>query len=130
MTRIQKLTTIACIALVFSGVSCKHSLNVPPSGVLNANSLANKGGVDGLLIGAYALLRGYNPAVPNNGVRQWTQAASNWIYGSVDADDALKGSVSYDQPEMSELESYHTTPVNPYLNDKWISLYAGIQRAN
>jgi hypothetical protein len=130
MTRFQRMTTIACIALVLSGVSCKQALNVPPSGVLNANSLANKGGVDGLLIGAYALLRGYNPAVSNNGLRQWTQAASNWVYGSVDADDALKGSVSYDQPEMSELESYHTTPVNPYLNDKWISLYAGIQRAN
>src|SRR5258708_25602567 len=130
MTRIHKLMVSGAFALAVIGISCKHYLEIPPTGVLNNQVLATKAGVDGLLIGAYALLRGYNPAVPNNGVRQWTQAASNWIYGSVDADDALKGSVSYDQPEMAELESYHTTPVNPYLNDKWISLYAGIQRAN
>src|SRR5205823_12612075 len=84
----------------------------------------------GLLIGAYSLLRGYNPAVSNSGVRQWTQAASNWIYGSVVADDAHKGSTSNDQAEIASMESYNTNPVNPYLNDKWISLYAGVQRAN
>src|SRR5436190_7720557 len=82
-------------------LSCKRYLDVPPVGVLNNQVLANKAGVEGLLIGAYAILRGYNPAVPNNGVRQWTQAASNWIYGSVVADDAHKGSVSYDQPEIA-----------------------------
>ena len=111
-------------------ISCKRDLVIPPSGVLNNEVLSNKAGVDGLLVGAYSLLRGYNPAVPNDGVRQWTQAASNWIYGSVVADDAHKGSVSYDQPEIASMSSYNTTPVNTYLNDKWISLYAGVQRAN
>ncbi|MEO6869303.1 MAG: RagB/SusD family nutrient uptake outer membrane protein [Ginsengibacter sp.] len=118
---------IAFVAIV---ISCKRNLEIPPSGVLSNSVLATKSGVDGLLIGAYSLLRGYNPAVPNDGVRQWTQAASNWIYGSVVADEAHKGSVSYDQPEIASMLSYNTTAVNTYLNDKWVSLYAGVQRAN
>src|ERR1700730_2416125 len=130
MRRIHKLLLCIAAALICIGVSCKHYLEVPPTGVLSNNVLATKAGVDGLLIGAYSLLRGYNPAVPNSGVREWTQAASNWIYGSVVADEAHKGSVSYDQPEIASMESYNTTPVNAYLNDKWISLYAGVQRAN
>lgn len=119
--------SIAVVAIV---ASCKHYLNVPPTGVLSNEVLATKAGVEGLLIGAYAMLRGYNPAVPNSGVREWTQAASNWIYGGVVADDAHKGSTSNDQPEIASMESYNTTPVNAYLNDKWVSLYAGVQRAN
>ena len=122
---------VSCsIAFIVFGISCKRYLEIPPTGVLSNNVLSTKAGVDGLLVGAYSLLRGYNPAVPNDGVRQWTQAASNWIYGSVVGDDAHKGSVSYDQPEIASMESYNTTPVNTYLNDKWISLYAGVQRAN
>ena len=130
MTRIHKLMVSGVIALIIIGASCKHYLDVPPTGVLSNTVLATKAGVDGLLIGAYSLLRGYNPEVPNSGVRQWTQAASNWIYGSVVADEAHKGSTSNDQPEIASMESYNTTPVNTYLNDKWISLYAGVQRAN
>jgi hypothetical protein len=130
MKNTHKLLAIGAAALITIGLSCRRYLDIPPTGVLNNQVLANKAGVEGLLIGAYSLLRGYNPAVPNSGVRQWTQAASNWIYGSVVADDAHKGSVSYDQPEIASMESYNTTPVNPYINDKWISLYAGVQRAN
>ena len=127
----RKIFLITCtIAIIISSISCKRYLEIPPTGVLSNNVLSTKAGVDGLLVGAYSLLRGYNPAVPNDGVRQWTQATSNWIYGSVVADDAHKGSVSYDQPEIASMESYNTTPVNTYLNDKWISLYAGVQRSN
>jgi hypothetical protein len=130
MKRVHKLIASGGLALIVISVSCKRFLDVPPTGVISSSVLATKGGVDGILIGAYALLRGYNPAVSNSGVRQWTQAASNWIYGSVVADEAHKGSVSYDQPEIASMESYNTNPVNAYLNDKWISLYAGVQRAN
>jgi starch-binding outer membrane protein, SusD/RagB family len=130
MIKTYKLIVLAGLVAIAISFSCKRFLNVAPTGVLSSTVLANKGGVDNLLIGAYAMLRGYNPAVPNSGVREWTQAASNWIYGSVVADDAHKGSVSYDQPEIASMESYNTNPVNAYLNDKWISLYAGIQRAN
>ncbi len=130
MTRIHKLLLCIAAALIGIGVSCKHYLVVPPTGVLSNTVLATKAGVDGLLIGAYSILRGYNPAVPNSGGREWTQAPSNWIYGSVVADEAHKGSTSDDQAEIASMESYNTTPVNPYLNDKWVSLYAGVQRAN
>ncbi len=130
MSKFQITLFSGIIALLVVNLSCKRDLVIPPTGVLSNEVLSTKSGVDGLLIGAYSLLRGYNPAVPNTGLRQWTQAASNWIYGSVVADDAHKGSVSYDQPEIASMESYNTTPVNPYLNDKWTSLYAGVQRSN
>src|ERR1700676_876660 len=120
MTRIQKLLLSAAITLIVAGISCRRYLDVPPTGVLSNSVLATKAGVDGLLVGTYALLRGYNPAVPNSGVREWTQAASDWIYGSVVADEAHKGSTSNDQPEIASMESFNTTPVNAYLNDKWI----------
>ncbi|MFL5788899.1 MAG: RagB/SusD family nutrient uptake outer membrane protein, partial [Flavisolibacter sp.] len=127
-TTIKKFTV--AILILSMAISCKRYLDIQPTGVLSNNVLATKAGVEGLLIGSYSLLRGYNPAVSNSGVRQWTQAASNWVYGSVVADEAHKGSVSYDQAEIASMESYNTNPVNPYINDKWISLYAGVQRAN
>src|SRR2546423_14575724 len=130
MKSIYKALFWGVTTLAATGISCRRYLDIPPTGVLSNQVLATKAGVDGLLIGAYSLLRGYNPAVPNSGVRQWTQAASNWIYGSVVADDAHKGSTSNDQPEIASMESYNTNPVTSYINDKWISLYAGVQRAN
>src|SRR2546421_8763412 len=130
MKRIHKLIFCTTALILVLGISCRRYLQVSPTGVLSSQVLASRAGVEGLLIGAYSLLRGYNPAVSNSGVRQWTQAASNWIYGSVVADDAHKGSTSNDQAEIASMESYNTNPVNAYLNDKWISLYAGVQRAN
>jgi hypothetical protein len=60
----------------------------------------------------------------------WEQAVSNWVYGGVASDDAHKGSEFGDQPEMEIIESYNSTPVLNHFNDKWRSVYGGIQRAN
>jgi hypothetical protein len=115
---------LAVAALVYS---CKKALDKAPTGSLNATVLANKGGVDGLLIGAYSQLDGFSADI---GGDPWPQGVSNWIYGGVGADDAHKGSTPGDQPDAAAIENHSFNPANSYFNAKWRIIYAGIARAN
>jgi hypothetical protein len=90
-------------------------------GSLNENVLANKTGVEGLLIGAYAKL---------GGSQNWGSAPSNWVFGSVVADEAYKGSTPSDQPDITPIESWAYNSNNPYFDQKWTNNYNGIYRAN
>jgi tetratricopeptide (TPR) repeat protein len=104
--------------------ACKKSfLEVQPLGSLNPTVLANKTGVDGLLIGAYHVL---------GGSTNWGSAPSNWSFGSMAADEAYKGSTPSDQSAEGLLAiAIWSVPANDgYLNEKWRSDYDGIQRAN
>jgi hypothetical protein len=109
--------------------ACNRKLNVQPQGTLLQANLTNLSGVNGLLIGAYAILDGEN--VPTSG-NAYGSAGSNWQYGSVCADDSYKGSVPSDQPDLTALESWTLSQggTTSYLNEKWTILYLGIQRAN
>lgn len=107
-------------------VSCSKSfLDKAPIGSLDQNTLANKAGVEGLLIGAYSLLDGYGGAGGG-----WQSAGSNWVYGGVTSDDAYKGSDPGDQADIVPIETYAPTASNGYFNQKWQALYDGIQRCN
>ena len=123
----HKLLIPGAIALVLTGYSCKKFLDSTPKGSLNQVVLANKAGVDGLLIGAYALVDG----VLNNGPADpWTSGTNNWVFGGVAADDAHKGSTPGDQPGAAAIEAHSQGSVNGYLNPKWLVMYNGVQRAN
>lgn len=115
------------LILLTAIAACKKDfLNRPPLGALNPSVVANKQGVEGLLIGAYALLDGTG----GRGTGNWASAASNWTYGSVTADDAYKGS---DPSDVGEIVSYETWTINPATGgpeQKWNAMYDGIQRAN
>src|SRR6266852_4722571 len=111
--------------------SCnKNKLNQPALGLLDDAALANKSGVGGLLIGAYALLDGVS-ADDQGGVGGYYTGASNWIYGSLCGSEAYTGSRPNDQPLITAIETFNVTAamVGP-LDDKWKALYAGIARAN
>ncbi len=129
MKRIQyKLiipSTLAFVALVFA---CNKSfLDKPALGALSQATLANKTGVDGLLIGAYSMLDGEGGAAGTS----WGSAESNWVFGSVDADDSYKGSTPSDQGDIVPLETWAlSTSGNPYIEQKWQAVYDGAQRAN
>src|SRR5579862_8502073 len=85
--------------------SCNRSfLNSSPLGSLSTAQVANKQGVEGLLIGAYSLLDG-------QGAVQGGPASSesNWIYGSICGTEAYKGSVVGDIPEITEFETFQST---------------------
>jgi starch-binding outer membrane protein, SusD/RagB family len=106
--------------------SCgKNYLDKRPLGQLDETALANKKGVEGLLIGAYSLLDGMGGNKSGFG-----SAASNWVYGSICGSEAYKGSDQGDQDDINPLEIFSPTPANGYLAMKWGTVYDGVQRAN
>lgn len=100
-------------------------LEVSPQGQLSGEVLATADGVDALLIGAYAMLSGSS----GTGFG-WQAAASGWVYSSIRAGEANKGTDSGDQPDINPIQNFTETASNPYLNDKWRSLYESISRTN
>ncbi len=117
----------AMAVLALSFPACKNYLNQTPASTLNSTVLANKAGVDGLLIGAYALLDGVYQDQPGS---PWQTGTNNWIYGSVAADDSFKGSTPGDQPGAAQIETYSATGTNDYLDPKWRVMFNGVSRAN
>ncbi|HTD98993.1 MAG TPA: RagB/SusD family nutrient uptake outer membrane protein [Mucilaginibacter sp.] len=123
----NKLLIPAATIMLALSFSCKNYLDKTPVGALNTIILANKAGVDGLLIGAYSLVDGVWGGQPG---ATWSTGTDNWIYGSVAADDAHKGSTPDDQPDAAAIESYTATGNNGYLDPKWRMNLNGVQRAN
>ena len=104
----------------------KAKLDVPPLGQLSESDIANKKGVENLLIGAYSLLDGISFGYNLTG----GDAASNWIFGSICGGEAYKGSDKLDQFEILSLEKFTTVTTNSYVADKWKAVYWGVQRTN
>jgi hypothetical protein len=118
------ITALAAITIL----ACNHKLEIQPQGNLLPDNVKTLSGVNGLLIGAYAILDGEN--IPSAG-NAYGSAGSNWQYGSVCADDSYKGSTPNDQPDLAQLETWSLSQGSTnYLNEKWSMLYLGIQRAN
>ncbi len=102
--------------------SCSDSyLNVPAKGALSTAQLLNQAGVEGLLIGAYAGLKGNNA---------WFAQPTNWVYGSVCGQETFKGSNSGDQSDINPLSTFTAPGTNSYLVSKWRAVYDGVNRAN
>src|SRR5450755_809941 len=109
--------------------ACSNKLNLQPQGSLLASNVNNNSGVQGLLIGAYTLLSGEN--VPGQNLGNGS-GVSNYVYGNEAADDAYKGSTPSDQPDAIPLLTWSLQQAGTtlYLDEKWVVLYTGIQRAN
>jgi hypothetical protein len=119
------LTVLTILAGITIIVSCgKSFLEQKPLGALDENVLANKAGVEGLLIGAYSLLDGYGAG------GNWDASGSNWVYGGVVGGDAHKGSDAGDQGDIVPMEQYKVTATNGYFNNKWRTVYEGVARCN
>ena len=116
----------ALVSLLIVYACSPNFLDKKPIGTLNQTILANENGVQGLLIGAYALLDGEGGNV-NSG---WGSACSNWTYGGVASDDAYKGSTPSDQGDIVGIMTWATATTNGYTSQKWATMYEGIQRAN
>jgi hypothetical protein len=121
-------TSVLAVALAVYGCKDFLATNATPQGTLDAGTLANRAGVEGSLTGAYRALDCTN-ATSGPG---WGCAASNWVFGSVVADDSYKGSTGDDQPPINDLEGLHwSAPKGQiYLNQKWTLSYEGVVRAN
>lgn len=116
------------LLLVFVGMyfSCSEDFfDLNPQGRASLNQLSNKNGVNALLIGAYSLLDGVGAG--NTG-RQST--VSNYVFGGISSDDAVKGTDAGDQPEQSFIEQYNWIADNTYFLGKWWHSYDGVARSN
>ncbi len=103
----------------------KTFLDARPFGSYGQELVANKKGVDALLIGVYGVLDGQGVAGD-----PWETSAVNWATAGVAADDAYKGTDANDQPQMTEVEQYQSQSTNRYFYNKWLAVYDGIARAN
>lgn len=117
----------ALTALLTIIIACKKSfLDQQPLGVLSASVLANKQGVESLLIGAYSLLDGFGGN--GGGTRS---PASNWVVGSMAAGDAYKGSTPSDGgADVQPIQMFNMTPSNTAVAAKWLTEFDAIQRCN
>lgn len=104
-------------------ISCKKSfLDRAPQGVYSESQLANKKGVNGMLISTYATLDGRQGS--------WYEGGSNWVWGSVSGFDALKGSERTDQVDVNPIMKYDFSPTNPIIGAKWNAIWDGVGQAN
>jgi len=122
-----KFIALGSLVILTLTYSCKKLLNKEPVGSLSAAVLANKAGLDGLLIGAYHMLSGHTTTYGTG----WESGIDNWTYGGIASDDAYKGSNTTDQaPNAPEIENHSLDASNEYVQEKWTIGYNSIQRAN
>lgn len=107
--------------------SCKESfLSRDPQGQYSPTALKTPNGVEGLLIGAYAMIDGQGL----DGQDSWNNDIQSWVFGGLASDDSYKGTDAGDQPEQSFLEKWDFQPTNNHIKNKWRGLYKGVARAN
>jgi hypothetical protein len=128
-TRPLLLGAASLIVVTATLYGCKNFLadSAAPQGTLNEGTLANASGVEGTLIGAYRPLDCTSATNAN-----WGCAASDWVWGTIAAGDAYKGSDAGDQPPINDIEGRHwaTPDAQLYLDVKWQICYEGVVRAN
>lgn len=130
MNNLRHIVSVSgCLTMLLLVTSCNETfLERNALGSVQETTLANKAGVEGVLVGAYSLLDGQGG--PNGDAFNLAMAIHNWTFGSVASDEAHKGSELGDQPDQASIENYTSIPTNFYFNDKWRVIYAGVQRAN
>lgn len=110
---------VALIGVVI--VACnKKFLDQETVGILTEREAQSLKGAQQFLISAYAGLKGLG----------WEGGGSNWVYGSIVAGEANKGSDAGDQAEIVPIQQFTASPTNGYFNIKWRALYEAIARAN
>ena len=116
---------IVIVAVLGIVGACKEDfLNITPNGALDASVMGTETGVNGLLIGCYAVLDG----TAND--MTWESAGSNWVWGDIRGAMANKGTDAGDQPDINPIQSYTEQATNPYLNTQWRTCYEAISRCN
>lgn len=125
----KKILMLSMIAIAVCVSSCGEEwLTVLPKGQASPTSLNTKDGVRLLLIGAYANIDGANNK--SDQPQAWSSTVSNWVWGSVRADDAYKGSNSGDQALINDIAGHIIKVDNTYANSNWSQKYDGVDRCN
>lgn len=119
----KKIIFLLLLVTAISGfIACKKLLNPSLKGVYDEAQLANKKGVNGLLVNAYATLDGTEASISGG--------ASNWEWGSMAGGDAYKGTELADRVDDNPVMRFELSPASPLLRTKWEACYDGIGQAN
>lgn len=119
-----RIISASMLLLLMFFYACKEDfLEIAPTGQLANEQLKSKAGIEGLLIGAYAMLRGQGG---------FYDGPSNWVGGSVLGGEANKGSNNGDQSQIQPIQRYETLPNSgdSPVDQKWRADFEGISRAN
>ncbi len=126
--KMKKLSILfaALLVLVIINSCSDEFLEKAPLGSTSENVFYSAKGIDALLIGTYAIVKGsYLWDV------SWGASIQNWTYGSAASDDAYKGSEITDQVTVNDIERWSVIPTNNYPADKWrLCIGHGVVRAN
>ena len=112
------------LILLFTGCD-EEFLTREPEGQFGQPSLQTPEGVEGILLGAYAMIDG----VGLDGTDGWNVTVENWAF-NIASDDALKGTDAGDQPEQSFIEAYDFQSFNGHITNRWRALFKGVARAD
>lgn len=127
MKKLKILFQIGIVATWLMAGACSDSfLELSPQGQLTDEQVNSKKGVEQLLIGAYGLMNGNVNGTWGN----YAAAPSQWLFGSVAADGAHKGSEAGDQATMLDIERHTPISTNEHLSTMWNNYYEGITRCN
>jgi starch-binding outer membrane protein, SusD/RagB family len=122
-TKILSKLILSTTLVIGTWASCSEDfLDHQPLGSYNEKQLSNQKGIEGILINAYSTLDGTTAV--------WASGASNWLWGSIRAGEAYKGSESTDIPQMTSIEKFDALPSFADINSKWVATWDGVAQAN
>lgn len=120
------VAVIIAVGFVFYACDMGDFLSKPATGNVSKQTLSTPKGIQALLTGAYAALQEGNVSSGNS----WGAPVSNWSWGSLAGGEAHKGSNSGDQAPYTDMVNMTIGPSNAFLDNTWVALYSGVQRAN
>jgi hypothetical protein len=124
--QIKLVVPLALLSVCLVYACQKDILNRPVQRALKPELVASKLGVESLLIGTYSLLDGVGGI--GGGINA---AGSNWLFGSVAAGDAYKGSEPSDGGnDALPVGNFNEATSNPYTTSKYTLCYDGVARSN
>jgi hypothetical protein len=101
--------------------SCSEDFLIKePPGVAAGSVITSPDGVEKVLIGTYAAMRGKSMFGGAMG--------TDWTYGSITSDDCYIGTSAGDAFNL--IERYEIGVTFPYLSDRWRDCFDGVARAN
>lgn len=127
--KINNIIKVCLSAGLVFGVATACSdefLTREPQGQYSPSALQTAKGVEGILVGAYAMTDGQGL----DGQDAWNNDIQSWVFGGIASDDAYKGTDAGDQPEQSFIEKWDFQPTSNHIKNKWRGLYKGVARSN
>jgi starch-binding outer membrane protein, SusD/RagB family len=119
----RSISLSSMVMILITVCSCsKDFLIKEPPGTGAGSVISSPDGVEAVLIGTYAAMRGQSMF--------GGALCTDWTYGSITSDDCYKGTSAGDETTFNQIERYEIGVTDPYVRDRWRDCYGGVARAN